>query len=164
MKLLAAANSRMRSLSLALIALFTLLSPIPADGAPGFLSIRNGYFFDNQQQDYFIPRGIAYQIWNVPVGANQSLDQVAYDFREFRKLGANSVRAELVWSELEIAPDVYDWSKADDLVNLAETLGLRLFLVIGYQYPPKWFPEDWFSINDQNERSDVLNYTHPEAR
>ncbi|MFM1944666.1 MAG: hypothetical protein RI897_3648 [Verrucomicrobiota bacterium] len=163
MKLLTAAHTRMRFLSLALLTLLTLL-PNTASGQPGFLSIRDGYFFDNQQQDYFIPRGIAYQIWNVPVGANQSLDQVAYDFREFRKLGANSVRAELVWSELEIAPDVYDWSKADDLINLAETLGLRLFLVIGYQYPPKWFPEDWFSINDQHERSDVLNYTHPEAR
>jgi len=133
--------------------------------ADGFLRVEDGYFYDSLRGEYFIPRGVAYQTWNKPVGANQSLDQIAYDFREFKKLGANSVRAELVWSELEVRPDFYDWEKADALIALAENLGLRLFLVIGYQYPPTdWFPTDWFAMNDERTRSDVLNYNHPEAQ
>ena len=55
----------------------------------GCLEIRNGYFWDPAAGDYFIPRGVAYQVWNPPVGANQSLEQVDYDLTEFKKLRAN---------------------------------------------------------------------------
>src|SRR5688572_26226109 len=73
------------------------------DGAPagGLLKIQNGYFWDPQTQDYFVARGIAYQLWNPPVGANQSFEQLTYDFTEFKKNHINSVRCEMVWGELE---------------------------------------------------------------
>ena len=58
------------------------------------------------------------------------------DLAEFRRLGFNSVRAELVWSQTEVSRDVYDWERADFLIGTAAELGLRLFLVIGFQYPP----------------------------
>lgn len=69
----------------------------PCQAAEGFLQMRHGYFWDPVAGDYFIPRGVAYQIWNPPVGANQSFEQVDYDLLEIKKLRANSVRAELTW-------------------------------------------------------------------
>lgn len=135
-----------------------------AGGGGGFLEIRDGYFWDPATGTPFIARGPAYQVWNPPVFANQSFEQVAYDLRQFSKLRANSIRAELVWGELEVAEDVYDWSRADFLIETAEELGLKLFLLIGYQYPPSWFPEGQRCINDRGGRSDVLNYESPVAQ
>src|SRR5262245_32798379 len=93
----------------------------------GAIEIRDGYFFDPTVGNYFIPRGIAYQTWNPPVGAYQSFEQIEYDLREFKKLGANSVRCEFVWSQVEVADGTYDWSKPDFLISVAEKLGLKLF-------------------------------------
>ncbi|HYV27748.1 MAG TPA: beta-galactosidase, partial [Candidatus Eisenbacteria bacterium] len=146
-------------------------SPAARAGA-GALEITNGYFWDPITTNYFIPRGIAYQTWNPPVGANQSFAQLDYDFLEFKKMHATSVRCEMVWGEIEIAEGKYDWSKPDHLVDQAEKLGLKLFILIGFQYPPAWFPKAWRGINDRildsnvesNYLSDVLNYEHPDAR
>jgi hypothetical protein len=156
-----------------LAALLCLLAlPAAVLAGNGCLEMRNAYFWDPLTTNYFIPRGIAYQTWNPPVGANQSFDQIDYDLLEFRKMHANSVRCEFVWSQVEIADDEYDWSKPDHLVAQAEALGLKLFVIIGFQYPPSWFPKEWRGINDRvltsniesNYLSDVVNYEHPEAR
>lgn len=128
------------------------------------LEMRDGYLWDPQVREYFIARGIAYQTWNPPVFANQSLEQVDYDLTEFKKLHANSVRVDLAWRELEPREGVYDWTKPDHLVRKARELGLRLFVLIGYQYPPDWFPAEWRGLNVRGEISNVLNYQHPEAR
>lgn len=150
---------------LAMPALFVLVADERlAAGAPGALEMRDGYFWDPGTGRMFLPRGPAYQIWNPPVFANQSFEQVAYDLRQFSKLRANSIRAELVWGELEVADDVYDWRRADFLVSKAEELDLKLFMLIGYQYPPSWFPEEERGINDRGDRSDVLNYESAEAQ
>ena len=117
--------------------LFCLLAPTGSGAATNsFLQMRNGYFWDPAAEEYFVPRGVAYQIWNPPVGANQSLAQVDYDLLEFKKMRANSVRAELTWGQFQVAPNQYDWTRADHLVSQAEQLGLKLFVIIGYQYPP----------------------------
>ncbi|MEW6157104.1 MAG: beta-galactosidase [Verrucomicrobiota bacterium] len=139
-------------------------SALSLAAASGILQIREGYFWDPGTQKYFVPRGVAYQTWNPPVGAHQSFEQVEYDLTEFKKIYANSVRCEFVWSQVEVADDVYDWSKPDYLIGAAEKLGLKLFVLIGFQYPPTWFPENLRNINDHGFRSDVLNYEHPEAR
>ncbi|MGK0185668.1 MAG: hypothetical protein ACI9R3_001446 [Verrucomicrobiales bacterium] len=143
----------------------------------GALEIRDGYFWDPLTQEYFVSRGIAYQTWNPPVFANQSFDQVEYDLREFKKMRANSLRVEFVWSEVEVENDVFDWTKPDFLVKKAEELGLKLFVIIGFQYPPLkrlggWFPDELLATNDRvgrtsydgEEVSDVLNYEHPDAQ
>src|SRR6266478_4626575 len=88
----------------------------------GALEITNGYFWDPITTNYFIPRGIAYQTWNPPVGANQSFAQLDYDFLEFKKMHATSVRCEMVWGEIEIAKGTNDWTKPDHLVLQAEKL------------------------------------------
>jgi GH35 family endo-1,4-beta-xylanase len=119
---------------------------------------------DPATQDYFIPRGLAYQTFNPPVGANQSLEQLAYDLVEFKKMYANSVRAEMVWNQVETSPGHFEWTQADFLVQKADELGLKLFVLIGFQYAPSWFPEEWKAVNSQGSNSVVLAYEHPEAR
>src|SRR6476661_6212615 len=58
----------------------------------GILEIKDGYFWDPALREYFVPRGFAYQTFNPPVGADQSLEQLAYDLTAFKKLHANSAR------------------------------------------------------------------------
>lgn len=142
----------------------------------GSLEIRNGYLWDPVKGEYFIGRGIAYQSWNPPVGANQSFEQFDYDLLEFKKMYANSIRCEITWGEIEVADNVYDWRKPDHLIQKAEELGFKLFILVGYQYPPAWFPKEWRNVNDTfttsndpalahtNALSDVINYEHPQAR
>src|SRR5512140_237484 len=96
---------RFQALALSLSALLALLAASTA-GAAGILQIKNGYFWDPLQQNYFIPRGFGYQTFNPPVGADQSLEQLAYDFTEFKKLYANSSRVEMVWNQVETAHGV----------------------------------------------------------
>jgi hypothetical protein len=147
----------------AMLGFLILLSTLGVQ-AGGILQIRNGYFWDPATHDYFVARGLAYQTWNPPVGANQTFEQFDYDFVEFKKMYANSVRAEFVWNEVEKSPGVMDWSKPDHMVAKAEELGLKLFILVGFQYAPDWFPDDLKAINDQGLRSVVLNYEHPQAR
>ena len=72
------------------------------------------------QRDFFVPRGIAYQSWNPPVGANQSFAQLDYDLLEFKKMYANSVRCEFVWSQVQTGTNTWDWQKPEHLVAEAE--------------------------------------------
>src|SRR5881396_2605949 len=130
----------------------------------GCLEITNGYFWDPLSSRYFIPRGIAYQTVNPPVGANQSFAQLDYDLLEFKKMYANSVRCEFVWNQVEPKEDVYDFSKPKHLVEQAEKLGLKLFVLIGFNYAPDWFTNDWRAINDVGSTSFVVNYEHPAVR
>ena len=130
----------------------------------GFLQIRNGYFWDPSKADYFIPRGMAYQTFNPPVGADQTFEQLEYDLREFKRFHANSVRCEMVWNEVERSAGVFDWTRPDALVAQAEELDLKLFVLIGFQYAPRWFPNEWKAVNDVGSNSVVLNYEHPQVR
>jgi hypothetical protein len=130
----------------------------------GFLQIRNGYFWDPLTADYFIPRGMAYQTWNPPVGADQTFAQFDYDMVEFKKMYCNSVRAEMVWNVVENPQGVFDWSKPDQLVAKAEELGLKLFVLVGFNYVPEWFPNDWKAVTSQGSNAVVVNYEHPATR
>jgi len=57
-----------------------------------------------------------------------------------------------------------DWTKPDLMVATAEQLGFKLFILIGFQYAPNWFPTEWKAVNGQGQSSVVLNYEHPSAR
>ncbi len=149
--------------SLSLV-LACLLSASYALANSGFLQIRNGYFWDPAKAEYFVPRGMAYQTFNPPVGANQTFEQLDYDLRECKKFYANSIRCEMVWNEVERSQGAFDWSRPDALVAKAEELDLKLFVLIGFQYAPAWFPEEWRALNNAGQRSVVLAYEHPQAR
>ncbi len=130
----------------------------------GFLQMRNGYFWDPLTAEYFVPRGMAYQTFNPPVGADQTFAQFEYDMVEFKKMYANSVRAEMVWNVVENPQGVFNWAKSDYLVAKAEELGLKLFVLVGFNYAPDWFPDAWKAVNNEGGRAVVVNYEHPDAR
>jgi beta-galactosidase GanA len=132
--------------------------------AAGILQLRNGYFWDPTTAEYFVPRGLAYQSFNPPVGAEQTPEQLDYDLLEFKKMYANSVRAEFVWNVVETNQGKFDWSVPNRLVAKAEELNLRLFVLIGFQYAPDWFMNSWKAVNDAGSNSFVLAYENPYAR
>lgn len=130
------------------------------------LTIREGYFWDTESQKPFIPHGFAYQIWNPAVFANQSFAELDADLEAMQEAHANSLRVELVWESVEPAEGEFRWEQADHLIRKAEQLGLKLFILIGYQYPPSWFaaqhPEAM--ARTATGPSPLLNYSHPLAK
>ncbi len=158
---------KIRNASLAMaisLLLFALcLAPRPATAG---LTIRQGYFWDTERQEVFIPHGFAYQVWNPPVFATQTLAEVDYDLEGIQQAHANSLRVELVWESVEPQEGVFRWDQADHLVGKAEQLGLKLFILIGYQYPPSWFVAHYPQAMARTVKgpSPLLNYSHPQAQ
>ena len=80
----------------------------------GFIGMTNGYFVDAGTGKPFVPHGIAYQTWNRPLGVWQTHDQIEYDLDEMVKMGANSVRIDMVWQAIEEqGDDQFDWANYD---------------------------------------------------
>jgi len=152
---------------------FMLLAPGTGWAGSDCLEIRDGYFWDPLAGDYFISHGFAYQTFNPPVYATQSSNQLSYDLEEMAKMHANSLRVEFTWSQVETNEGQYIFTHTDHLVNKAEELGLKLFVLIGYQYPPGWFkagyPErmathwDPYTNGGEFAESEILNYNNPDA-
>ncbi|OGV43413.1 MAG: hypothetical protein A2X46_13410 [Lentisphaerae bacterium GWF2_57_35] len=154
-----------------------LASGITASGAlPGYIKMRSGYFYDSATGDTFVPHGIAYQTWNRPLGVWQTKSQIDYDLDEMVKMGANSIRVDFVWQHIEEDGDnQWKWENYDYLVQAAEARGIRIFALIGYQWPPNWFPDEWYTqhppatdaegiYHPTRWQSDIINYEHPQAR
>ena len=148
------------------IPLLLLAFCLPPQTATAGLTIRQGYFWDTDRQETFIPHGFAYQVWNPPVFATQTLAEVDYDLEAMQQAHANSLRVELVWESVEPQEGVFLWDQADHLVKKAEQLGLKLFILIGYQYPPSWFATHYpqAMARTANGPSPLLNYSHPQAK
>ncbi len=147
-----------------------------AMGFSGFIGLRNGYFYDKATGQSWVPHGIAYQTWNRPLGVWQTQDQIDYDLDEMVKMGANSIRVDFVWQHIEeVGDQQFKWANYDYLVQAAEKRGLRIFALIGYQWPPNWFPDAWYTqhppaydsegiYHPTRWQSDIINYEHPQAR
>ncbi|OGV43581.1 MAG: hypothetical protein A2X46_08065 [Lentisphaerae bacterium GWF2_57_35] len=154
-----------------LVCTLIFCAPLLARAGGGCLELRDGYFWDAQKESYFIPHGVAYQSWNPPVYANQTFSQFEYDLREMKRMHVNSLRVELTWSQIETNEGCYNFEKADYMMALAEELDMKLFVLMGYQYPPSWFKTNYPACMayhyDQylgsTGISDVLNYNSPEA-
>ena len=125
------------------IALISLACACTVSAAsPGFVKIRNGYFYDSVTGAPFVPHGIAYQTWNRPLGVWQTPQQIDYDLDEMVKMGANSIRVDFVWKQIEEKGDnQFEWDNYDYLIQAAEKRNMRIFALIGYQWPPDWFPD-----------------------
>ncbi|MFA6283791.1 MAG: beta-galactosidase [Desulfurivibrionaceae bacterium] len=164
---LSSRRSKRRSTFLAAAILLLLLAfCLPPQAATAGLTIRQGYFWDTERQEVFIPHGFAYQVWNPPVFATQTLAEVDYDLEGMQQAHANSLRVELVWESVEPQEGMFRWDQADHLVKKAEQLGLKLFILIGYQYPPSWFASHYpqAMAHTVNGPSPLLNYSHPQAK
>lgn len=156
-----------------LIVLFWALLTVVCRGGGDCLELRDGYFWDPLRGDYFISHGFAYQTFNPPVYATQSSNQLNYDLEEMARMHANSLRVEFTWSQVETNEGQYVFTQTDHLVAKAEELGLKLFVLIGYQYPPAWFksayPErmaihwDPYTNGGEYGMSEILNYNNPDA-
>ncbi len=156
-------------------AFFVLLcGNVPAFDA--FITMKDGYFYDAAAGKAWVPHGIAYQTWNRPLGVWQTHDQIDYDLDEMKKMGANSIRVDFVWQHIEEDGDnQFKWDHYDYLVQAAEARGIRIFALIGYQWPPSWFPDAWYTMHPPaydsegifhptRWQSDIINYEHAEAR
>jgi outer membrane protein assembly factor BamB len=157
--------------------LFLHLAAVSSEAAfQGFLKMTNGYFYDNVTGKPFIPHGVAYQTWNRPLGVWQTADQLRYDLDEMVKMGANSIRIDIVWQHAEEKGDnQWSWGNYDLLVQECEKRDIRIFALIGYQWPPNWFPDDWYTMHPPETdsegiyhptrwQSDIIGYETPAAR
>ena len=82
----------------------------------GFITINNGYFYDPDKGEPWVPHGVAYQTWNRPLGVWQTHDQIDYDLDEFVKMGVNSIRVDFVWQHVEEDGDnQWKWENYDYL-------------------------------------------------
>jgi hypothetical protein len=112
----------------------------------------------------------------MPLGVWQTPEQIDYDLDEMVKMGANSVRIDMVWQHIEEDEDnVFKWANYDYFVQACEERGIRIFALIGYQWPPNWFPDEWYTMHPpewdaegiyhpERWQSDIINYEHPDAR
>jgi hypothetical protein len=168
---------RLKRLAAAVFVAGALAGPKSSEAVlQGFLKMTNGYFYDNVTGEPFVPHGIAYQTWNRPLGVWQTWDQLRYDLDEMVKMGANSVRIDIVWQHAEEAGDnQWSWANYDFLVQECEKRDLRMFALIGYQWPPNWFPDEWYTqhppakdsegiVHTNRWQSDIIGYETPQAR
>jgi hypothetical protein len=150
----------------------------------GLITIQDGYFYDPVEQDYWLPHGIAYQTWNRPLGVWQTFDQIDYDLDEMVKANVNSIRVDFVWKHIEEDGDnIFNWTNYDYLLQAAAQRNIKVFALIGYQWPPDWFPKStvddpdagWYTMHPpgyDNEgvyqptrwRSDIMSFEDPNAR
>ncbi len=170
-------NCMRKLMMIVLVVVATLAMVLPSQAVlPGFIKFRDGYFYDNVSGATFVPHGIAYQTWNRPLGVWQTKAQIDYDLDEMKKMGANSIRVDFVWQHVEEDGDnQWKWDNYDYLVAAAEKRDMRIFALIGYQWPPNWFPDEWYTkhppatdssgiYHTNRWQSDIINYEHPEAR
>jgi len=141
-------NGPGRLVSGLLFACLLMFASHSASAFDGFIKMTNGYFFDSATGKPWIPHGIAYQTWNRPLGVWQTYKQIDYDLDEMKKMGANSIRVDFVWQHMEEAGDnQWSWTNYEYLVQAAEARGIRIFALVGYQWPPSWFPNEWYTMH-----------------
>ena len=151
----------MRRMVVALAVLIALLGLYSAEATlQGFVKCKDGYLYDNVTGKAFVPHGIAYQTWNRPLGVWQTKEQIDYDLDEMVKMGANSIRVDFVWQHIEENGDnQWSWDNYDYLVEAAEARDLRIFALIGYQWPPNWFPDNWYTMHPPETDSEGIIHT-----
>ena len=167
--------SRRACFALGVLLLVLLASSAPA-ALPGFIKMQDGYFYDSATGQPWVPHGIAYQTWNRPLGVWQTTNQIDYDLDEMVKMGANSIRVDFVWKHIEEKGDnQWQWTNYDYLLQACEKRDIRVFALIGYQWPPDWFPDSYYTMHPPGKdsegiqhtnrwQSDIINYEHPSAR
>jgi Ig-like domain from next to BRCA1 gene/Glycosyl hydrolases family 39 len=81
------------------------------------------------------PRAAVASPYGVDVHAPQGA-QLGFVLDQVRDAGIGWVRIDFVWSDVETAPGVFDWSVYDALAAAAETRGLTVYATLAYT--PAW--------------------------
>lgn len=102
--------------------------------------------------------GIAYQTWNKPLGVWQTPEQLEADLAAMEAIGIRSARVEFVWGNIETKPDHLDFSLPDLLVATARRHGIRIYPIIGFQWPPDWLGESHHLEFKDGKPSPLLDY------
>lgn len=127
-----------------------------------FITMKNGYLFDSNKQEYWIPHGISYQTYNQPLGQYQSPEQIEYDLRQMSLHNVNSIRVDLSPGAIEgVTQGVFNWALIDHLVNTAQKYNIRIFAIIGYQYLPYWTPGSNILFKEGNNVDPGWHTQHP---
>lgn len=98
------------------------------------------------------PIGLAGCFWNVP---NHEF------FQQIAELGSSWYRLPIKWSEVEPAPDTWDFTRMDELVAWAEEAGVELVPTFQWEDPvPDWSRAKPVIEEDEN----LLQYKQPPDR
>jgi len=66
-------------------------------------------------------------------------EKVKEDLSQMKDLGLQFVRiGEFAWSRIEPHPGLFDWEWLDEVLDTAESLGLKIVLGTPTATPPKW--------------------------
>jgi beta-galactosidase GanA len=60
--------------------------------------------------------------------------------RQMKTMNVNSMRVDIIWGLIESQKGIYDFSKYDLLVSLAEKYDIKLFALINAYGIPGWAP------------------------
>jgi hypothetical protein len=82
-----------------------------------------------------LPRAAAASPYGVDIHAPQGA-QLGFVLDQVRAAGIGWVRIDFVWSDVETAPGVFDWSVYDALATAAEARGLTVYATLAYT--PAW--------------------------
>ncbi len=85
-----------------------------------------------------------------PTGIVGISDPNAIDIRVIdlcAEVGAEMVRAEFHWSQIETSPDVYNWSPYDAMVARCVAKGVGILGIVTYL--PNWLPPDWAVVDQR---------------
>jgi hypothetical protein len=105
-----------------------------------FITMKDGYFYDPSVKKYWFPQGISYQTWIGDTGEWQTEEQIDFDLRNMRSLHVNSIRIDMAWKNIEYSPGLFNFTKYDYIVKMSKKYGIRVFALVGYQFPPSWSP------------------------
>ncbi|KAL0480902.1 hypothetical protein AKO1_004064, partial [Acrasis kona] len=130
--------------------------------ATAFVIMKDGYFFDNKTQEYWIPHGISYQTYNQPLGQYQSPQQIDYDLRQMSLNNINSIRVDFSPGNINpVTEGVYDWNLIDQVIQTAKKYNIKVFAIIGYEYLPWWAPGTQILFKEGNDVDPGWHTKHP---
>jgi len=146
-----------------------------APSSIGFITMKDNRFFNPADNAYWTPVIVAYQTWLPDIYIIKSFSEIDADFRMMKEMGVDAVRLDFPWKDIEVENGTFDFGKYDYILDLAEKHGLRVFVQIGYIYPPSWAPESWYTNRlpylaweETGEfislRTTVMSYANGEAR
>lgn len=103
----------------------TVISTTKTNKKPGKLTLLSSLPSTNEINENYpnrIAAGFSYQTWIADLGEWPTYEQLEWDIREMKKMGANSLRVDFVWKHIEEAGDnQFQWDRYDHLIRTYRT-------------------------------------------